>query len=191
MPAIAFDMGGVLLTDGSQTAWVAMEERFGLPALETERIWYDELQRPGDLGEISEDDMWERLCSLLPGREPSEVRQVFLDEYQPIDQGIEALRSAHAAGWQVLLATNNVGTWVDYWMGKYDWMRLPSGIICSSEIGVRKPDPEFYESVRIRIEGDPSYFVDDKVENLEPAISAGFRPVHATAHGVWPLPRFE
>lgn len=183
-------MGGVLLTDGSQSAWPALEERYGLPASATERLWYEELQQPADLGEIGEDQIWSRICSLQPGLSASDVRQVFLDQYIPLPEGVLALEAAHLAGWQVLLATNNVNSWVDYWTRMYDWMRLPERVICSADLGIRKPDGRFFEAVLAVASGNPVYFVDDKPENLAPAKAQGLEVVLAHAGGDWDLPAF-
>lgn len=191
MPTIAFDMGGVLLTDGSQTAWAKLEDEFGIPANLASQLWYDEIQQPADRGEIGEVEIWSALEELGVGASRAEIRTTFLAEYKPISQGVNALRAAVAAGWQVLLATNNVGSWVEFWKIKYEWMRLPSATVCSSELGVRKPDEPFYESLVEATTTWPAWFVDDKAENLIPAREFGFIPVIASPNSTWALPNFD
>ena len=191
MPTIAFDMGGVLLTDGSQTAWTKIEHEFGIPAALSAELWYRELQQPADRGEIGESEIWSALKGLGTGASEADIRSTFLDEYVPIDQGVEALRAAAVSGWRVMLATNNVSTWVEYWKEKYDWMRLPVATVCSGDLGVRKPDPSFYEALVSATTTWPAWFVDDKPENLLPAQQLGYVPVHAAESGRWLLPSFQ
>jgi putative hydrolase of the HAD superfamily len=191
MPTIAFDMGGVLLTDGSQSAWTKLEAEYGISAEKAAKLWYGDLQRPADRGEMDEDEIWTALKSLGTEASETEIRTTFLSEYVPIEQGVAALRTAVSAGWQVLLATNNVSAWVEYWKEKYDWMRLPVATICSSDLGVRKPDPAFYEELARATTSWPAWFVDDKPENLAPAQQFGYVPVRAVAIGRWALPSFK
>ncbi|MCU1692596.1 MAG: HAD-superfamily hydrolase subfamily variant 3 [Frankiales bacterium] len=84
-----------------------------------------------------------------------------------------------------------------------DWLlsALPAGtfeVICNSaRMGLRKPDPAIYEALleRLGCAGSDVVYVDDFVENLEPAAALGMRTVLFTdseqcrrdleALGVW------
>lgn len=188
VPTIALDWGGVLVADGSKTAWRAIEKELGIPERETAKLWYDELQIKADLGEIDERYIWRTLATLGPVH-PEQIREVFLEQYVEIPQGVTMLRAAHAAGWQIVLATNNVRSWFGWWGEKFDWLGLIDEVCCSSDLGVRKPEAAFYEHLR-RVMTDPAgFFVDDNGDNVKAATRAGIQAILADDEGRWRPPR--
>lgn len=190
MSTIVFDFGGVLLTDGSKTAWARLERKFGVPAEASALLWKTKLQRQADLGEISEETVWAQLQSLIPQISTGEIRATFLEGYLEIPLGVEALIAAKAAGWEVVLATNNVTAWLEYWQEQHGWMQRIDVVCCSSDLGVRKPSPEFFSILRERVSDPAAYFVDDDATNCSAAATAGFRPILVNAEGAWPVPDF-
>ena len=72
------------------------------------------------------------------------------------------MKQAHNAGSTVLLATNHINERLDRWADRFDWWSLFDGVVCSAALGVRKPQPEFYEQVIAEAGGDVGFlFVDD------------------------------
>jgi HAD superfamily hydrolase (TIGR01509 family) len=187
-PAIALDWGGVLVTDGSRTAWTALERELGIPVDQSAQMWADELQEQADRGELSEDDVWAALASLRAGVCPRDIRRIFLDEYVEISHGVAVLRAACAAGWTTILATNNVRAWIDWWRQRYEWVDLLDVIACSSDMGTRKPEAGYYEALRRMVDLPLVYFVDDDPENVHAAKQAGFSVRLAGEHGEWEPP---
>lgn len=190
VPTLALDWGGVLVTDGSRSAWTALERELGISARESASVW-SQLQKPTDLGEIGEDELWRRIALLEPGAQPQEIRHIFLREYQEISFGVEAMCAAADSGWEIALATNNVCSWLDSWRNTFAWFSLIDVICCSSEIGVRKPSGGFYEHLLTLVSDPRPYFVDDKRENVVAAQASGLQAVQATLDYRWPLPVFS
>lgn len=190
MPTIAFDLGGVLLTDGSKTAWKRLERTLGLPAERSASLWRSRLQRQADLGEISEEAVWTELQALDPRIPTAAIRNTFLEGYMEIPVGIKALSDAKAAGWEVALATNNVAAWLEYWRRRLQWMESIDIVCCSSDLGTRKPSPEFFVALRTLISDSHAYFVDDDLANCDAAAEAGLRAIHADPAGTWCVPDF-
>jgi FMN phosphatase YigB (HAD superfamily) len=188
-PALALDWGGVLVTDGSQSAWPVLEQKIGIPAVESSRLWVEELQGPADRGELGEEEVWAALASLKPGARQEDIRRIFLSEYVEIPHGVSVLRAAFAAGWTTILATNNVSAWIGWWRQRYDWVGLFGVIACSSDIGARKPEPAYYEALHRLVETPLVYFVDDKPENVQAAEHAGFSAILVDEFGMWEPPR--
>jgi HAD superfamily hydrolase (TIGR01509 family) len=188
MPAIAFDWGGVLVTDGSQLVWPVLEQRLGLPARATAALWHEVLQVPADRGLISESEVWRALAQCKAGVREADVRRIFLEQYTEVPHGIRILRAAKAASWRIVLATNNVSSWLDAWSSRFEWYGLFDAICCSSDIGARKPESAYYERLKAMLPGDETYFVDDKAENLAAAEAQGFRTILARDLDHWAPP---
>ena len=109
-----------------------------------------------------------------------QVEELFLEEFQPIPEGVAYLKKAHNAGSIIVLATNHVKEWLDRWADRFDWWSLFDGVVCSATVGVRKPQPEFYEQVIAAAGGAGGFlFVDDAPENVKAAVDAGLVGVHA------------
>jgi HAD superfamily hydrolase (TIGR01509 family) len=75
------------------------------------------------------------------------------------------------------------------WQEKFAWFELLDAVVCSSDIGTRKPDSDFYQFVKDECGPSASapVFVDDLQENVEAAIEAGFRGVLGDGSGLWQL----
>lgn len=57
---------------------------------------------------------------------------------------------------------------------------LFDGIFCSAEMGLKKPEKAYYQSIINTLGVDPSEIIyyDDALENIESARSLGIRAVH-------------
>lgn len=188
--AAAFDLGGVLLTGGVMTAdteergFEQLHRDLGLPIDSTRRLWH-ELQGPSEEGRMEESVVWEQLASLGHGVDPAAIRSALLDMVSDIPRGIDLLRRLSAAGWRTALATNHLVSWIDEWQARYAWFAEFSTIVCSSQIGIRKPAPGFYEEVyRALAFGEP-WFFDDRLENVHAAMASGFRTAWVQEKSLW------
>lgn len=58
--------------------------------------------------------------------------------------------------------------------------QLFDGIFCSAEMGMKKPEIAYYETIIDSLGIDPSdiIYYDDALENIESAKSLGIRAVH-------------
>jgi len=88
------------------------------------------------------------------------------------------LERLRARGYRVCLATNFSGAWLAALLAKSGAARLFDAAVVSSEIGLAKPDPRFFDELRSHAPAG-SIFVDDQKRNCEAAARAGLRPIHA------------
>ena len=90
---------------------------------------------------------------------------------------VEAVRRC-AARLKTALLTNNV-TGMEFNPAMAEIMALFDVVVESSVVGVRKPDPEFYEiaCTRLNIEPNQAVFLDDLGINLKPARAMGMHTI--------------
>jgi len=180
---VALDLGGVLLTDGTKTAFSRLRS-LGLQPREAKELWHGHLRMPAELGAISSDEVFARLAALSPHATPAAVRSVLLDEFRPIPYGIDYLRRTSAGGGRVALATNHLHEWLAVWRDRFEWFSLLDPVVCSSSIGARKPDMPFFDKLVAEVGGERGFgFVDDDRSNVDAAAAAGLRGV--LARGDW------
>ena len=188
--AIAFDLGGVLLTGGVLTAggeedaFAELGRRFGIASADAARVWR-ELLVPSESGALPESAVWSALASLVTAGRPFDLREAVLDMAEPVTEGVGVLEHLKELGWRTALATNHLSSWIDEWRERFPWFTLFDAVVHSAGIGVRKPDPRFYELLRSQLGGSHPWFVDDREENVAAARKAGFRTVWVDAAGNW------
>lgn len=90
-------------------------------------------------------------------------------------EGIESLLSTLKENNYEMHAFTNYPIWYELIEDKLKLSSYLSGVFCSCKTGKRKPDPEFYQEVVSQLKVDPQgcIFVDDRVQNVEAAISVG------------------
>lgn len=185
MKTIAFDLGGVLLTDGTTSAFDALETQLGIHSEKSRSFWFEQVRIPIEKGQIEESVLWGELTRMGVGLSPAQVKDVFLSEFRPIPYGIEALQAAHAAGYRTALASSHVTTWLDRWRDQYEWFGLLDPIVCSDAIGAKKPEPVFYQALLDILGEPPLVFFDDLAENVDAAREMGI-PAELAAGPWWP-----
>ena len=93
---------------------------------------------------------------------------------------VECARSLRRRGYRTAMVTNNVRELREAWRRLIPVDELFERVIDSSEVGVRKPDPEIYR-IALRelggVEPDRSAFVDDYESNVEAARKLGIHGV--------------
>ena len=189
-PAVAFDLGGVLLEGGvlsltgEAQAFTRLEEEFGIPFEAGLKIWRD-LQDQSERGVMPASKVFQALSTAGTVPDPAGVEQALLDMVRPIPSAVSVLQDLHERGWRTALATNHLRTWVHEWQARFSWFECLDVIVVSAEIGERKPSPKFFARLEERISATGSWFIDDRPENLEAAEKSGFRAVWVSGDGQW------
>ena len=179
LETVALDLGGVLLTDGTKTGFRKLADIYDVDQRHLTELWHDQLRIPAELGHATAEQTLTLLADAAGGP-VKQVEELFLEEFQPIPEGVAYLKKAHNAGSTILLATNHVNERLDRWADRFDWWSLLDEVACSATVGVRKPQPEFYEQVIAAAGGAGGFlFVDDAPENVKAAGDAGLVGVHA------------
>ncbi len=185
--AVLWDFGGVILSSPFE-AFRHYEDAHRLPAdfirsvnatdphtnawarLERNDITRAEFDREFAL------DSW-ALGHRVPG---ADVLALLAGEVRP--EMVTALDRVKAAGYKMACLTNNVGgehvssernDTIETIMARFD------AVVESSKVGVRKPEPRFYELACeiIDVRPDECVFLDDLGINLKPAAAMGMRTI--------------
>jgi putative hydrolase of the HAD superfamily len=124
----------------------------------------------------------DRLGTVLARIAPSVSTQQLLDYWfehdSPIDQTLLGdLRALRATGIRLHLVTVQEHRRAEYLWNVLDFRNAFDGIHYSAEVGVAKPDPEFYRLVERRVGLEPStlLLIDDRAANVEAARARGWR----------------
>ena len=182
--AVLFDFGGVFTASPFEAAGddVLRELIFGPYHQDTDHPWH-RLER----GELSLADAREAIIAL--GRRAGVDSDPFLlFERMGSDGGgteartsfVERARRLRGAGYRTALITNNVREFSRAWRRMVPVDELFEVVIDSSEVGVRKPDPEIFRLTLERLGGvapERSLFLDDFAGNIAAARELGIRGV--------------
>jgi putative hydrolase of the HAD superfamily len=185
--AVLWDFGGVILTSPFE-AFAAYEREAELPEGFIRRVnvtnpddnaWArlerGELDQEGFAAQFEEEARWlgwhvsgHRVLDLLAG----EVRP----------EMVTALIRCRTAGLRTACLTNNFVAWderADPRADVAEVMALFDVVVESSRVGVRKPEPRFYELAceLIGVEPEACVFLDDLGINLKPARAMGMTTI--------------
>jgi putative hydrolase of the HAD superfamily len=181
--AILWDFGGVILTSPFAD-FAEFERRRGLPAGFLRAVnaanHLDNAWARLERNELSADDFDAAFAAETAalGHEIRGVEflQLFTGKIQPAM--VAALDAVKAAGYRLACVTNNTGAFpqrtdIDEVMRRFDV------VVESSKVGVRKPEPRFYEIACELLAVDPPdcVFLDDLGINLKPAREMGMMTI--------------
>jgi putative hydrolase of the HAD superfamily len=187
--AVLWDFGGVILSSPFD-AFARYEEQHGLPAglIRSLNATNPDTNAWARL-ERSEVD-FDQFCELFEGEaaavghtvDARTVMALLSGEIRP--EMVEALRRCKHAGLMTGCLTNNFVTFDDFpaearAAGRDDVLQLFDVIIESSKVGVRKPDPRFYELAceALGITPSDAVYLDDLGINLKPARAMGMTTI--------------
>jgi epoxide hydrolase-like predicted phosphatase len=180
LDALLIDWGGVLTTSmmGSFDAFSARE---GLPEHAVRRAFRDDPAARDALielecGRIDIATFEARLAAALHVPEKDLARRLTAD-VQPDHAMRAAVREFHDQGIRTALVSNS-------WRNDdYDDLDLFDVVVLSSDLGIRKPDPEIYAVAleRLAVTADRCVFVDDLGGNLKPAKALGMTTIRHDA----------
>jgi epoxide hydrolase-like predicted phosphatase len=180
LDTLLIDWGGVLTTSmmASFDAFSACE---GLPEHAVRQAFRDNPTARGALielecGRIDVATFEARLAETL--HVPSEDLARRLTAWvEPDHEMRDAVRDFHDQGIKTALVSNS-------WRHEdYDVLELFDVVVLSSDLGVRKPDPEIYAVAleRLGVTPDRCVFVDDLGGNLKPARALGMTTIRHDA----------
>jgi putative hydrolase of the HAD superfamily len=192
--AVLFDFGGVFTDSPFEAA---------------ERVGSELGAEPGQLMQVvfgpyheDTDHPWHRLergeLTLLAARDeiialgldegldsdPFKVLALLAAGGGPRDEVVECVRELRDAGYRTAIVTNNAREFRDAWFGMLPFDELFDVIVDSSEVGMRKPNPEIF-TYTLRELGDVSpecaVFLDDFEGNVEAAMRLGMHGIVVTS----------
>ncbi len=180
--ALLFDLGGVVIAFDFKGAFRQWASRANCdPNLIAERFSLDASYEQHERGEIPSSSYFASLRESL-GVELSdeEFIQGWNDVYRGLVPGISDLLSVAERQFPLFAFTNSNPTHKAVWEHLYaDELLRFQAIFVSSDLGVRKPEPEAFHLVSERMGFEPAevLFFDDGPENVDGARAAGMQAV--------------
>jgi len=190
--AVLCDLGGVVL-DAPFGAFDAIEQAAGAARGAVREI---NARHPDDnawarieRGEISVDEFVELFTAeaaeaghRLPARDVIDVVHSLAPHAAIANEAIvDALRRCKQAGWVLVLVTNNVQPLAQ--RAESAWLfELFDDVVESCVVGLRKPEPKFYELAleRAGVDAAEVVMLDDLGINLKPARQLGMHTIKVT-----------
>jgi glucose-1-phosphatase len=186
--ALLFDLGGVLVEVDWNRAFAAWSARSGVPVAElARRFRRDEAYEAHECGTLSDPAFFSSLRSALgvnlADAEMLEGWNAILGEPFP---GVPDLLRRLAARYPVYVFSNTNTAHVTCFKPRYrDLFAHVKEVICSCDLGCRKPDRAAFHRVAARIGVQPGsiLFFDDLEENVAGARAAGLQARHVPSPG--------
>jgi putative hydrolase of the HAD superfamily len=189
--AVMFDFGGVISSSPFE-AFEHLEDQRGLPrgfirqvnATNPDDNAWARLER-GEIDVAAFGALWAAEARALGGHDLDGrlVLERLAGEIRP--QMVEAIRRCRAAYKTALLTNNFVRAEAELSSAVADVYALFDAVLESRVLGVRKPDPRFYELAceALDVHPDESVFLDDLGVNLKPARALGMHTIKVTDPG--------
>lgn len=194
--AVLWDFGGVILTSPFE-AFNRLEARLGVPADTIRRINATNPDRNAwarfersDITASEFDRAFSEEASALGfDIRGADVLMMLKGEIRP--EMVTALDRVKSAGYKTACLTNNMVGGDGMTERPHDdreaaiarIMERFDAVVESSKVGVRKPEPRFYEIAceLLAVRPDECVFLDDLGINLKPAAAMGMRTIKVTA----------
>jgi len=164
---IIFDLGGVLLENGFYKAY----EKY--PQFEVLRERFiEDLER----GRMQEEEFKQKVKAINPQLDLQAIEDYVWENFQPIWETNQLLEKL-APQYKIGLLTNNVAGWVERLLEKLPTKDLLEIIVDSSQVGLRKPEPQIYQltAQKLGLKPQECLFIDDLPVNVEGAQKAGLK----------------
>ncbi len=177
---ILFDVGDVLLNWNQSSEALAKRLEVSKDALLDALFTYaDDMF----VGKISTTDGWTKiLADLNKKADPWDMVLEWRNRNFWFQDTLDIMQDLHAAGYKINIMTNS-------WLGLTEErdknllpqeVQLAQHIFDSSQAGVKKPDPAFYELVEHTLgeHGSDILLIDDSIKNRDPAVKLGWQFFH-------------
>lgn len=176
---LAFDLGGVLFSDGTREFIEDLHREFDVDITRAEDLLNGALGSGYREGRLTRDEFWGtfRRTLALPARE-DDLETRWVNGYR-LDEGTRDLIQELSPHYDVYYLSDNVAERVEAVERRYRFLSLFKGGVFSHEVGVRKPHRRIYEILleTARVEAGQVVFVDDKEWALIPAAELGMMTV--------------
>jgi glucose-1-phosphatase len=180
--ALLFDLGGVVFQiDFGRAIGIWAERASSDPAYLRTRFAFDSAYEAHERGELDASSYSGALrLSLGVTLSDADLRAGWNNIYLDPVPGMAAILRTACSRYPLYAFTNSNPTHQRVWSVRFaSELAVFQTVFVSSEVGLRKPDPEAFTAVANRVGFDPSafLFLDDSVENIEGARMEGMSAV--------------
>ena len=178
---IFIDVGGVLVLSTGTKKRREWEDKLGIePHALTEMVQEVIPASLATIGKISSKQIWDNISQKisLTGIELIKLKEDYFAGDQLNTQLYNFIKEIRN-NYQVVIASNGWDEVRSVYTDKYYLDRITDKMIISSEIGMAKPDKEFYEYALDLLKAKPEevIFIDDSIENIATAEELGFNTI--------------
>ena len=178
---VLFDLGGVVVEVESDRLVHQVAQLLGRPFEEVQQaIYHEELLLPFELGRISATAYYEGLKKRLKlrwtyGQFVRAWTGIFT-ENTDVTILMQRLRKRH----RLMALTNTNALHLDHIKASFPSLAVLEDWVASCDVGLRKPDPQFYFLAleRARVRPSEAVYVDDRPELVEAGRAIGLTAVH-------------
>ncbi|NUO59946.1 MAG: hypothetical protein HOV78_25050, partial [Hamadaea sp.] len=142
---LAFDLGGVLFSDGTAEFIQHLASAHGVDADDAEELLQGALGSSYREGKLTRAEFWRAFRAALKlTASEDDLAERWIDGYR-INEGTRDLIQGLATRHEVYYLSDNVADRVEAVERRYPFLHLFNGGVFSHEVGVRKPDRRIYE----------------------------------------------
>jgi putative hydrolase of the HAD superfamily len=179
---VFFDIGGVLATNGwDREQRKTAIAKFNLDEAEFQ-LRHEEMVAPLEQGQISLDEYLDITVFYKPRNfAKEEFRNFIFSQSEPYSETIEIARAVAAGCAYWVMTLNNEGEDLNcHRIRSFGLDEIFDAFLSSCWIGVRKPTHRFYDRAlgMSQARAEQSVFIDDRMQNLEPAKALGMHTIH-------------
>jgi len=192
---IIFDFGGVMVNFGQLDSFQEQEARLGLHAGSLAEILWQSLDwRLAEVGAITDEEYWRRICDRLGLHTPEAIRDFPQDLFRDAktDPRMADLVRQLQGQYRTGLLSNASDVLPRLIRERYSLDGLFDVEVVSALVGLAKPDPAIYQLALERLGTAPeaTIFVDDYEPNVEAAAALGIRGIHFVGYEA-PIPALQ
>lgn len=179
---VFFDIGGVLATNG----WDREQRKVAIAKFDLDeaefQLRHEEMVAPLEQGQISLDEYLDIAVFYQPRSfTKDEFREFVFSQSKPFPETIEIARAiAEGCDYWVMTLNNESEDLNCHRIHSFGLDEFFDAFLSSCWIGVRKPAHRFYDRAlgMSQARADQSVFIDDRMQNLDPAKALGMHTIH-------------
>ena len=181
--AVLLDFGGVIAEEGFREGLHAIAGRFGLDRKRFFQLANEAVYNSGYVtGTGSEKDYWNMVrehSGIVAADE--ELRQEILSRFIPRAWMLDAVDKMHQRGIAVAILSDQ-SDWLDQLDDRDHFFRHFDAVFNSFHLGKTKREPTVFADVlqALNVDGRNALFVDDNIDHIDRATSAGLQVHHFT-----------
>ena len=179
---LILDAQGVIFNDPFRAFLSDFGTLIGLPSDEVERRWDKEVRQLAWTGRVNDEELWSLLGNV--NWSGARVLELLESKYKlgPAAPYLEQWSQSAT----LFVLSNHRSHWLIPRMKRFGIHHYFDKIMISDTLGRMKPDKVLFEDlIEVIGQSENSIFVDDQVQNVEVAISFGFKAIHAERSFNW------